>query len=106
MQCIRAAPDNLSDHFRRIARRRVAKERTITLNGQLFEAPVALIGQRVDLLYHPDRLQKVEARLAQKSYGYLQPVDLAVNCRVKRDKNNQAQRSGTSQQGHKSGSIF
>ena len=66
MQCIRAAPDNLSDHFRCIARRRVAKDRTITLNGQLFEAPVALIGQRVDLLYHPDRPQKVEVLSGSK----------------------------------------
>lgn len=106
MQCIRSAPDNLSDHFRCIARRRVAKDRTVTLNGHLFEAPVVLIGQRVDLLYHPDQPKKVEVRLAQKSYGYLQSVDLAVNCRVKRDKNNQAQLSDAGQQGHKSGSIF
>jgi transposase InsO family protein len=106
MQCIRSAPDNLSDHFRCIARRRVAKDRTVTLNGHLFEAPVVLIGQRADLLYHPDQPQKVEVRLAHKSYGYLQPVDLALNCRVKRDKNNRAQLSGDAQQGHKSGSIF
>jgi len=106
MQCIRPAPDNLSDHFRCIARRKVAKDRTVTLNGRLFEAPVALIGQRVDLLYHPDRPQKVEVCLAQKTYGYLQPVDLAVNCRVKRDKNNRAQIAGDHQKGHKSGSIF
>ena len=105
MECIRPAPDNLSDHFRAVARRRVAKDRTVTLNGRLFEAPVALIGQRVDLLYHPDRPQKVEVLLSNKSYGYLQPVDLAVNCRVKRDKNNHAQ-IATDGAGNKSGEIF
>jgi putative transposase len=105
MECIRPAPENLSDHFRQVARRRVAKDRTITLNGRLFEAPVPLIGQRVDLLYHPDRLQKVEIFLSNKSYGYLLPVDLAVNCRVKRDKNNQAQIASQAPS-NKSGQIF
>jgi hypothetical protein len=106
MQCIRSAPDNLSDHFRSIARRKVARDRTVTLNGNLFEAPVALIGQRVDLLYHRNRPKKVEVRLAHKSYGYLHPVDLAVNCRVKRDKNNQAQLTVANGHGNKSGGIF
>ncbi|NNJ99378.1 MAG: DDE-type integrase/transposase/recombinase, partial [Desulfatitalea sp.] len=105
MECIRPAPDNLSDHFRAIARRRVAKDRTVTLNGRLFEAPVALIGQRVDLAYHPDRPQKVEVLMSNKSYGYLQPLDLAVNCRVKRDENNHGQ-IATDGCGHKSGKIF
>jgi transposase InsO family protein len=105
MECIRPAPENLSDHFRVLARRRVARDRTLTLNGRLFEAPVALIGQRVELLYHPDRPQKVEVRLSEKSYGYLQPVALAVNCRVKRDKNNQAQIAAENHD-HKSGEIF
>jgi putative transposase len=106
MHCIRSAPDNLSDHFRCIARRKVAKDRTVTLNGHLFEAPVALIGQRVDLLYHPDRPYQVEVRLGQKSYGYLKTVDLAVNCRIKRDKNNCAQIATSNDHGHKSGAIF
>lgn len=105
MECIRPAPNNLSDHFRAVARRRVAKDRTITLNGRLFEAPVALIGQRVDLLYHPDRPLKVEVLLSNKSYGYLQSVDLGVNCRVKRDKNNLPQ-IATEEYSSKSGKIF
>jgi transposase InsO family protein len=91
MECLRAAPENLKDHFRTIARRTVAKDRTVTLDGYLFEAPVKLIGQRVDLLYHKNNPKRVEVRWQQKSYGYLQPVDLKVNCWVKRDKNNKAQ---------------
>jgi transposase InsO family protein len=91
MECLRACPDDLKDHFRIIARRTVAKDRTLTLDGNLFEAPVQLIGQRVDLFYHRDSPKRVEVRWQQKSYGYLTRVDLKVNCRVKRDKNNQAQ---------------
>jgi putative transposase len=97
--------NGLSHGWSASVRRRVAKDRTVTLNGRLFEAPVALIGQRVDLLYHPDRPQKVEVMLSNKSYGYLQPVDLAVNCRVKRDKNNHAQIAAEAS-GNKSGEIF
>ena len=91
MECLRACPDNLKDHFRMVARRRVAKDRTLTLDGNLFEAPVKLIGQRVDLLYHKDSPNSVEIRWQQKSYGYLTPVDLKINCRVKRDKNRHTQ---------------
>ncbi|MBW1784581.1 MAG: transposase [Deltaproteobacteria bacterium] len=91
MECLRSCPDDLKDHFRMIAKRKVARDRTLTLDGNLFEAPVQLIGQRVDLLYHKDSPKSVEVRWQQKSYGYLTPVDLKVNCKVKRDKNNQAQ---------------
>jgi hypothetical protein len=76
------------DHFRQSARRRVAKDRTLTLNGRLYEAPVALIGRQVELLYHTDDPDRVEVKYGQKSYGFATPVDLYINCRVKRDKNN------------------
>jgi transposase InsO family protein len=91
IQCLRAAPDDLKDHFRMVVRRTVAKDRSVTIDGRLFEAPVSLIAKRIDLLFHKDQPLRVEARLAGKSYGMLQPVDLAVNCRVKRDKNRNTQ---------------
>ena len=87
VQCLRAAPPNLVDHFRQCARRRVAKDRTITLNGRLYEAPVPLIGRQVELLYHPEAADKVEIRYRTKSYGMATPVDVHVNCRVRRDRN-------------------
>jgi transposase InsO family protein len=91
LQCLRAAPDNLYDYFRKVARRKVNKDRTITLNGRLFEGPVALIGKRVELLYHDSQPQQVEVKYQNKSFGMLVPVNLNVNCRVKRDKNNNPQ---------------
>ena len=91
IQCLRVAPDDLKDHFRIVVRRTVAKDRSVTINGRLFEAPVALIAKRIDLLYHKDQPMRVEARLSGQSYGMLQPVDLAVNCRVRRDKNSNTQ---------------
>jgi len=89
MECIRTAPPDLKDHFRKTARRKVAKDRTITLNGNMFEAPVALIGRHVDVKYHEDTPQKAEVVYKSKSYGLLTPLDLSVNCRVKRDRWNE-----------------
>jgi putative transposase len=88
MECLRPAPANLQDYFRQTARRRVAKDRTVSLNGKLFEAPVGLIGQQVTLRYHEADPEKVEVFSGQQSYGFLSPVNLQVNSRVKRDKDN------------------
>lgn len=91
MECLRPAPADLKDHFRKLARRRVAKDRTITLNGKIFEGPVSLIGKQVELLYHDKDQTRVEVRAGGRSYGFIPAVDINVNCRVKRDKNNNAQ---------------
>ncbi|HDL07502.1 MAG TPA: transposase, partial [Desulfobacteraceae bacterium] len=89
MECIRTAPPDLKDHFRKTARRKVAKDRTITLNGNMFEAPVVLIGRHVDIKYHEDTPQKAEVIYKGKSCGFLTLVDLSVNCRVKRHRWNE-----------------
>lgn len=47
-----------------------------------------LIGKQVELLFHDNEYDRVELRFKQQSYGFLRAVDLNVNCRVKRDKNN------------------
>lgn len=86
MECLRTAPVNLRDHFRIPARRKVAKDRTVTLNGRLYEAPVSLIGKHVVLLYHQNQLEKVEVLCKGQSHGCLTPVNLHVNARVRRDK--------------------
>jgi transposase InsO family protein len=91
MECLRPAPADLMGHFRKVARRRVAKDRTIILDGKLFEGPVSLIGKQVDLLYHERNMDRVEVRYDGKSYGFIAAVDIHVNCRVKRDRNNNPQ---------------
>jgi transposase InsO family protein len=65
MECIRPAPANLKDYFRKAALRRVGKDRTITLNGRLYEAPVPLIGKRVTLLFHENQIDKVDSCTGQ-----------------------------------------
>jgi len=91
MHCLRSAPYNLTDYFRKVAMRKINKDRTITLNGRLFEGPVPLIGKRVELLYHESEPENVEVRYQNKSFGIIRPVNLVVNFRIKRDKNNNPQ---------------
>ena len=88
IECIRSAPQNLKDHFRKVARRRVNKDRSVVLDRIMYEAPVTLIGKQVELLYHEDERESVEIRYKNKTYGMLNQIDINVNCRVKRDKNN------------------
>jgi putative transposase len=69
MHCLRTAPENLMDHFRTTVRRRVNKDRSVIINRRLYEAPVALIGKRVEILYHEDTPELVEIRNAGPKTG-------------------------------------
>jgi transposase InsO family protein len=95
MQCLRNAPDDLSDYFRKMARRRVNKDRSLVVDKRLFEAPVELIGRRVEVLYHEHTPEQVEIRSDGQSYGLLRQLDVHVNSRVRRDKNNQIELAET-----------
>jgi transposase InsO family protein len=87
-ECLRPAPKDLEDHFRKQARRRVAKDRTVALDGRLYEAPTPLIGKQLTLLYHAHDPARVEAFHEGRSFGMLRTVDLHVNCRVHRRQGN------------------
>jgi transposase InsO family protein len=106
LECLRPTPPNLRDFFRQTARRRVAKDRTISLNGKLFEAPVALIGQQVTLRYHEAEIEKVEVFLGQQSYGFLTPVNLQVNSRVKRDKDSRLVLETSAESAYQGGALW
>ena len=94
LECIRPAPRDLKDHFRTVLRRRVNKDRTIMVHNRLFEAPVALVGQRVEVLFHEKSPEEIEVKWKQESYGTLRQLDLHINSRVKRDKNCQIELAG------------
>lgn len=85
VECLRVAPDNLKDSFRTILRRRVNRDRSVIIDRRLFEAPVALVGKQVELLYHADLADTIEVRWNGKSYGFLQPLDLLLNSRIRRE---------------------
>ena len=106
LACIRQAPRDLKNHFRNAVRRRVAKDRTVTLDGRLFETPAFLIGKRVLLLYHEHTPNIVEVFWDQKSYGFLTPVDLHVNCRVKRDRSRNMLVESSPRESYKGGGLW
>ncbi len=81
---VREAPKDLDDHFRMRTTRKVDRDRTVSLNGRLYEAPVNLIGRTVTLLYHEDDPVRVEVLLDGTSHGMLVPLDVKINCKVRR----------------------
>jgi transposase InsO family protein len=84
VELVRQAPKNLSDFFRKRALRKVDRDRTVSLCGRLYEAPVELIGRTITLLYHEADPSRVEVFFQEKPSGFLVPLDLHVNCRVRR----------------------
>ena len=107
MECLRSAPQDLPDNFRKLARRRVAKDRTITLHGKLFEAPVCLIGKQVEILYHDHDGDRVEIRYDGSSHGFVRAVGLHVNCTVRHDRNSNPQvTTGSEPARYKGGSLW
>jgi hypothetical protein len=105
MECIRPAPRHLEDYFRKRARRRVANDRTVSLHGKLYEAPVPLIGKHVILLYNEADPARIEVQLEGRCYGLLTPLDLNVNCRVRRPDRNRLVLESTQKESLPSGQL-
>ena len=83
---VREAPKDLNDYFRIRTVRKVDKDRTVSLAGRLWEAPVALMGKMVTLRYHAADPARIEVFFDNTSYGMLVPLDLGINCRIRRHK--------------------
>lgn len=106
IECVRPAPKDLEDHFRKTAKRTVAKDRTVALAGRLYEAPVELIGKQISLLYHEHDPARVELRFAGKTYGFLSSVDVNVNYRIKRNNGVTEIEAGNNPGKYIGGSLF
>jgi len=81
---IREAPKDMKDYFRKAVKRKVYKDRTVSLLNRIYESPVELMGKTVTLLYHEDDPQRIEVFYNNKSYGMLIPLDVNVNCKIRR----------------------
>ena len=81
---IRKAPKDMENYFRKRAIRKVYKDRTVSLNGRIYEAPVELMDKTVTLLYHENDPSRVEIFSNNSSHGMLLPLNVNVNCRVRR----------------------
>lgn len=87
LHALRAAPKDLREQFRIPARRKVDADRSVSLNGRLYEAPVGLIGQWVTLLYHKNDMSRIEVIFDECSHGFLIPLDTGINSRIRRTAN-------------------
>ena len=84
---VRMAPADVAQNFLLDARRKVARDRTVTLDGVLFEVDAALIGETVILRYDPSRAPRarsVEVVHNAASVQTAKPLDAFANCFVKR----------------------
>jgi putative transposase len=67
-------------------KRRVQKDRTVSLHGVVYEVEAALVGQTVTLRFDPSRPgRKVDVYFAGKRVQQAKPVDAYANCFVRRD---------------------
>jgi putative transposase len=108
---LRPAPRDLLDYFRIPVIRKVDKDRTVSLNGKLYEAPVGLVGKQVMLLYHEHDPQRIEVIVAERSWGFLVPLNLKANSRVRRTGSKQTDRKQAPEPpealpSYRSGSLF
>jgi putative transposase len=88
---IRPAPEQLELWLRMSVARRVGRDRTVHLDGRLYEAPDGYAGETVDVLYDPyDPGRPVHfRRKGEMAERLLRRLDLATNAtlrRVARDK--------------------
>ena len=86
IELTRTAPVDLEDCFRKEVRRRVTKDRTVSINNLIYEAPTKFIGEQLQLLYHEDRPDRVEIFHKGSSHGFLVPLDLNANCKIRRER--------------------
>jgi hypothetical protein len=73
----------LPEYFRRKEERTVNNDRTVRLDGRIFEAPSGLVGQRVILRF--ENYDRIEVFLEEDSRGFLKELDVHGNSRVKRE---------------------
>jgi putative transposase len=85
MKCLRPAPKDLIDYFRGIEFRKVKKDRTLRLNGTIFELPVSLIDLQVELRFHREIPNEVEIFYEGRSFGFAVLLDRHVNFKLGRN---------------------
>jgi transposase InsO family protein len=85
---VRPAPEDLEQLMRMKATRRVGRDRTVRLEGRLYEAPDGYAGQRLEVLYDPyDPTLPVHFRTSEDTKEIrLRRLDLHTNATLHRGK--------------------
>jgi transposase InsO family protein len=87
--------EDLDELFLFEARRKVAKDRTVSLNGLCYEVDASLVGATVCLRFEPSAQQRgVQVWHEGKKVQDAKVVDVYANCFVRRDKSSHASQGG------------
>lgn len=83
---VRPAPEDLDDLMRMKVLRKVARDRTVRLDGRTYEAPDGYAGETVEILYDPyDATRPVHLRRrGETAEQRLRPIDLVLNATLRR----------------------
>ena len=82
---------DLDEQFLFEEKRRVHRDRTVSLRGVVFEVEAALVGETVSLRFDPERLRRgVDVYFEGRKVHTAKPVDAYANCFVRRDHNTKA----------------
>ena len=84
IELVRKAPANLNDFFRIKLVRKVNNDRSVSVEGKLYEAPVDLIGRTVTLLIDTQKEGDIEVFYKDKSFGLLVVLDRHINANAHR----------------------
>ncbi len=82
-------PDlDLEDLFLFEAQRKVQKDRTVSLNGVVYEVDAALVGEKVTLRFDPGAAPERAVQVCHqgKRIELAKPVETYTNCFVKRNR--------------------
>ena len=84
---VQLAPGEVGELFLFESKRKVHKDRTVSLDGVLYEVEATLIGETVVLRYDPSGARKgVQVWHQGRQIQLAKPVDAYANCFVRRDR--------------------
>jgi transposase InsO family protein len=79
-------PDHLDELFLFEEKRKVQKDRTVSLRGVVYEVDASLVGETVTLRYDPARATRgITVLCRDRVIDIAKPVDAYANCFVRRD---------------------
>lgn len=78
------APLKMEEMFRHRHLRKVTKDRVISLDGKAYETPPGTVGKTLELRYEGASPTIIEAYDGNKSLGFIKPVDVHSNAKVRR----------------------
>ncbi|MBV8994907.1 MAG: DDE-type integrase/transposase/recombinase [Pseudonocardiales bacterium] len=78
-----ASADALTEAFLWSAQRTVTKVGTISLHGNTYQVESALVGRKVELVFSPFNLARIEVRYRDRSYGLAVPFQITRHAHPK-----------------------